>query len=190
MKETTNMLVCAEDLGTVPACVPKVLEQLRILGLRIPRWTKRYDSAGEPFVPLAAYPKLSVCAPSVHDTSTLRGWWNSEEDRKEDACGAFGLSDGCPDEIVPATAGRFIRAFAGASSLLCIFQLQDLFGLNADLVPADPALERINVPGTVSSENWTYRIPVTISELGQRTDVASRVRELLDERRRRPATLP
>ena len=25
------------------------------------------------------YPYLSVCTPSVHDTSTLRGWW--EEDR-------------------------------------------------------------------------------------------------------------
>jgi 4-alpha-glucanotransferase len=190
MKETTNMLVCAEDLGTVPACVPKVLEQLGILGLRIPRWTKRYDAPGEPFVPLVEYPTLSVCAPSVHDTSTLRGWWNREEDRKEDACRAFGLSDGCPDELAPDTAERFIRAFARASSLLCIFQIQDLFSLDSALLPEDPRLERINVPGTVSQENWTYRMPVTIRSLSRQTQVAARVREILTERRRRPATLP
>jgi 4-alpha-glucanotransferase len=190
MKETTNMLVCAEDLGTVPACVPKVLEQLGILGLRIPRWTKRYDAPREPFVPLVEYPKLSVCAPSVHDTSTLRGWWNSEEDRKEDACLAFDLSDGCPKELTPDTVDRFIRAFARTSSLLCIFQIQDLFSLDSTLVPQDPRLERINVPGTVSPDNWTYRMPVTIHDLDRQTEVATRVSELLSERRRRPATSP
>lgn len=32
MKDTTDMLVCAEDLGAVPACVPFVLGELGILG--------------------------------------------------------------------------------------------------------------------------------------------------------------
>ena len=33
--EATRMLVCAEDLGMVPDCVPWVINQLRILSLEI-----------------------------------------------------------------------------------------------------------------------------------------------------------
>lgn len=32
------MLVCGEDLGMVPKCVPPVLELIGILGLRIQRY--------------------------------------------------------------------------------------------------------------------------------------------------------
>lgn len=33
-----DMLVCGEDLGMVPACVPGVMDDLGILALRIQRW--------------------------------------------------------------------------------------------------------------------------------------------------------
>jgi len=82
LRDSTDMLVCAEDLGDVPRIVPEVLADLGILGLRIVRWSRDWDRAGPgtpaPFVPPERYPWLSVCTPSVHDTSTLRGWW--EED--------------------------------------------------------------------------------------------------------------
>src|SRR3569623_439755 len=82
------MLCCGEDLGMVPACVPPVMQQLNILGLRIQRYVmyrkilrlvrKSTDPKLE-FLHPADYPYMTVCTPSVHDTSTLRGWW--EEDR-------------------------------------------------------------------------------------------------------------
>ena len=78
LKAATSMLPCAEDLGAVPPCVPRVLEELGILGLRIPRWTRRWGEPGDPYVEPADYPRLTVCAPSVHDTSTLRDWWENE----------------------------------------------------------------------------------------------------------------
>jgi 4-alpha-glucanotransferase len=40
LKEATNMLVCGEDLGMVPACVPDVMKQLGILSLEIQRMPK------------------------------------------------------------------------------------------------------------------------------------------------------
>ena len=40
LKGSTNMLVCGEDLGMVPSCVPDVMKQLGILSLEIQRMPK------------------------------------------------------------------------------------------------------------------------------------------------------
>ena len=37
LKRATNMLICGEDLGMVPACVPEVIKRLGLLGLEIQR---------------------------------------------------------------------------------------------------------------------------------------------------------
>jgi 4-alpha-glucanotransferase len=41
LKRATNMLICGEDLGMVPHCVPDVMEQLGILSLEIQRMPKK-----------------------------------------------------------------------------------------------------------------------------------------------------
>ncbi|MFY7651243.1 MAG: 4-alpha-glucanotransferase, partial [Chitinophagaceae bacterium] len=76
LKRVTNMLICGEDLGLVPACVPDVMQQLGLLSLEIQRMPK--DPKREFFHPNDA-PYLSVVTPSTHDMSTIRGWW--EEDK-------------------------------------------------------------------------------------------------------------
>ncbi len=67
--------------------VPKVLADLEILGLRILRWSREYGKAapvrGPHSFPRASYPRLSVRTPSVHDTSTLRGWWEEDQEERE-----------------------------------------------------------------------------------------------------------
>src|SRR4030095_13573733 len=78
LKDATNMLVCGEDLGMVPHCVPEVMQQLGILSLEIQRMPKVLTK--EFFHPQEA-PYLSVVTPSTHDMSTIRGWW--EEDREK-----------------------------------------------------------------------------------------------------------
>src|SRR5208283_6061391 len=75
LKRVTNMLICGEDLGLVPLCVPVLMKELGLLSLEIQRMPK--DAHGE-FSRPADAPYLSVVAPSTHDMSTIRGWW--EED--------------------------------------------------------------------------------------------------------------
>lgn len=41
LKSASNMLVCAEDLGMIPACVPDVIEETSIIGLRVQRMPVR-----------------------------------------------------------------------------------------------------------------------------------------------------
>jgi 4-alpha-glucanotransferase len=71
------MLICGEDLGLVPSCVPQVMQSLGMLSLEVQRMPKANHKTF--FHPNDA-PYLSVVTPSSHDTSTIRGWW--EEDRE------------------------------------------------------------------------------------------------------------
>ncbi len=185
MKETTEMLPCAEDLGVVPESVPRVLEELGILGLRIPRWTRRYREPGEPFIPPGEYPRLSVCAASVHDTTTLRDWWENEADRE-----AFRRALGIPESPTPdysvAAAERVFAGLLRTGSILAMFQLQDFLALTPEFRTADPSEERINVPGTVTDTNWSYRTPFTLEDFRAHESLTEKIRALLRERHAAP----
>lgn len=190
MKGATDMLVCAEDLGDVPRCVPRVLDGLAILGLRIVRWAREYEKAppGQqaPFTPPSRYPQLSVCTPSVHDTSTIRGWWEEDPVERELFFRSLGESGACPTHMTARLLQRIIEHCCGAQSLLCMFQVQDLLDLDEGLWDRDPGAGRINVPGTVTEENWTWRMPLGVEALSQRPMLVAKIRALSAARRQRP----
>lgn len=158
LKSASKMMPCAEDLGAVPDCVPRVLEELGIPGLRVPRWMRQWNKPGQPFMPLAEYSKLSACTPSVHDTSTLRGWWELEDGRAEFAATYCPTLVTVPDRLDAATGAMVLKALAKAPSLLFVAQLQDLLDLSDRFRSVDPSLDRVNVPGIVDAFNWTWRM--------------------------------
>ncbi len=183
MQDTTGMLACAEDLGAIPDCVPDVLSDLGILGLRIPRWTRRWTEGGQPYISPADYPPLTVCAPSVHDTSTLREWWLSETDR-DAFWRTLGLDATAPSDYTPETARAILGALFEGSSRICVVQLQDLFALVAGMTMDEPEAERVNVPGTLSDFNWGYRANHTIEELLANDELTGAVHALATARRK------
>jgi 4-alpha-glucanotransferase len=176
------MLPCAEDLGSVPDCVPQVLKELGILGLRVLRWTRKWDEGGQPYISIGDYPELSVASPSVHDSSSIRGWWQSEADREGTwrfASASLGRDLGpCPDSLGADQVGLVLELVARSSSRFAVYPIQDIIAMSDKLRPADPADERINVPGTVGNENWTYRVPAGIDELLAEKKLLSRARSL------------
>jgi 4-alpha-glucanotransferase len=176
LTSSSKMIPCAEDLGAVPACVPRVLARLNILGLRVTRWFRAWDEAGQPYIPFDGYPELSVATPSVHDSSTLREWWNTEAD--QDVFAAFIGLPSLPKVYNPGTAKIILRHAASAASRFRVFQIQDLLHLSKAWYAADPASERINVPGTANAFNWTYRLPAPLSEIRKDSDVVQGVKEL------------
>ena len=176
MTASSSMLPCAEDLGAVPACVPRVLTQLNILGLRVVRWHREWGKEGQPFVPFEDYPELSVCTPAVHDSSCLREWWDREADQQQFS-GFLGVPS-LPKVYNPGTARIILSKIAAAVSRFRVFQIQDLLHLSTHWYAADPASERINIPGTYNDFNWTYRLPATVSELANDEDLIHFVAEL------------
>jgi 4-alpha-glucanotransferase len=173
---SSSMLPCAEDLGAVPDCVPKVLAKLNILGLRVLRWHMQWFAENQPYIPFEQYPELSVCTPAVHDSSTVREWWEREVDQGQlaDFLGFPSL----PKVYNPGTAKIILTKTASAASTFRIFQIQDLLHLSNKWYSQDPASERINIPGTTNEFNWTYRLPASIEEIGKDSWLVSTVAEL------------
>ncbi|MDR2964566.1 MAG: 4-alpha-glucanotransferase [Treponema sp.] len=174
--ESTSMLACAEDLGAVPACVPKILSRLKILGLRVVRWHRDWGGDGQPYVPFEDYPSLSVCTPAVHDSSTVREWWEIEADQQQFA-GFIGVPS-LPKKYNPGTAKIILSKAVSARSRFRVFQIQDLLHLSNNWYAKDPAQERVNVPGTTNDFNWTYRLPATMEEIIKDKELISSIREL------------
>jgi 4-alpha-glucanotransferase len=170
---SSSMLPCAEDLGAVPDCVPRVLTKLKILGLRVVRWYRKPDG---PFVPLEDYPELSVCTAAVHDSSTLREWWEREADQ-QGFCDFIGYPS-LPRIYNPGVAKVLLQRMAAAVSRFRVFQIQDLLHLSPQWYAEDPASERINVPGTATPFNWTYRLPTPIEEIAEDGDLIQAVADL------------
>jgi len=182
LKGAVPMLPCAEDLGAVPDCVPRALGELGILGLRVLRWSRRWNEAGQPYIAPSDYPRLSVACASVHDSSSLRQWWEDEADRGATwafAAACLGRELGpCPEKLGPAEVEVFLELVARANSLFAVYRIQDLIALSSDHRPEDPRSERINVPGTIGAGNWSYRMPASIEELGGDKALASRAKRL------------
>lgn len=74
MLESTTMLPCGEDLGTVPTCSYKVLEEFGIPGMDFQRYLKDNGM----FKAVEQYRKNSAAVISTHDSSLFINWWNFE----------------------------------------------------------------------------------------------------------------
>jgi 4-alpha-glucanotransferase len=176
LTEDVSMVACAEDLGVQTECVPRVLDKLKIFSLKVVRWERDWDAESQPYIPYGEYPQFSVCTTSVHDSTTLREWWNSEAEQGLFA--AFNGLPAMPKSYNPGIARVFLRQAAGAASNWRIFPIIDLLHLTPRWYADDSASERINVPGTSNEFNWTWRLPATIEEIGEDTELVNAVKEL------------
>jgi 4-alpha-glucanotransferase len=162
LKRVTNMLICGEDLGLVPACVPKVMRQLGLLGLEIQRMPK---SLNVEFSRPADAPYLSVVTPSTHDMSTIRGWWEEDKSLTQKIFNReLGLPGNAPEHCSTAINRAIVRQHLASPAMWSIFQLQDLLGMDEQLRRANVAAERINVPANPKNY-WRYRMHMTLEEL-------------------------
>jgi len=178
LKRVTNMLICGEDLGFVPACVPEVMRELGFLGLEIQRMPKNPDSE---FSRPAEAPYLSVVTPSTHDMSTVRGWWTEERALTRKFFNQeLGLRGEAPLECEPKIVEAVVRQHLASPAMWSIFQLQDLLGMDGHLRRADMDAERINVPA-IPNHYWRYRLHLTLEQLQREEAFTLRLAQLLRE---------
>jgi len=178
LKRATNMLVCGEDLGLVPHCVPAAMAGLGILGLEIQRMPKHL---GQEFSRPQDASYLSVVTPSSHDMSTIRGWW------KEDPAltqrfftSELGQVGRVPKDCTAWISRAIVRQHLASPAMWSIFQLQDLFGIDEMLRCDSPESERINVPAN-PRHYWRYRMHLTLEQLLQADAANSSLRQDLVE---------
>ncbi len=162
LKRSTRMLVCGEDLGMVPDCVPEVMKELAILGLEIERMPKSSNSR---FSHPNDAPYLSIVTPSTHDMSTIRGWWEENRENTQyfynHMLGHYGLApyfcEGWIDKEI-------VLQHLYSPAMLAIFQLQDLLGMDDTIRRQNPNDERINIPSD-PNHYWHYRMHLDLEKL-------------------------
>jgi 4-alpha-glucanotransferase len=182
---SVKMIPCGEDLGVNIDCVPSTMLNHQILGLRVLRWCRDWNKQNQPYIDFKNYTKLSVTTTSVHDSSTIRQWWDEEKDSVKEfiksSHSEFGINNDSSeinsyqieekarelaqkpfsDEI----AKIIMKISNETSSIWSISPLQDYLYSNKDLWLEKSQDERINIPGTVTKFNWTYRIPIDLENL-------------------------
>ena len=173
LKHSTNMLICGEDLGLVPECVPDVMWQLGILSLEIQRMPKKAQV--EFFHPNDA-PYMSVVTPSTHDMSTIRGWWEEDRNKTQRFYNTIMGRYGDAPYFCEAWINKeIVIQHLYSPAMWSIFQLQDWMGCDEKVRRADPNEERINIPAN-PNHYWKYRMHLTLEELLKQTEFNEAVR--------------
>ncbi len=132
----------AEDLGYVTSEVRRLQEDSGYPGMKVMQFA--FDSREESDYLPHTYPVNSVCYSGTHDNYTLAQWFT--ETAAEDIAFAkayLGLNE--EEGFVQGV----IRGCMGSVSKLCIVQMQDYLELGG--------FARMNFPGTLSQNNWTWR---------------------------------
>ena len=186
LTEATGMIPCGEDLGVGFECVPRVMKKLGILGLRVVRWCRKWDKEGQPYVPFEDYEPLSVCTTSVHDSSTMREWFNNSQFTINNSQLMEIKNEETESEISETISivnsqlsiVNLLSACKASKSTWFIPPLQDLLYINKKYWKENAEDERINVPGSVNPFNWTYRIPARLEELLEDNELCKIIKEL------------
>lgn len=179
--KSTKMLACAEDLGSIPECVPSVLEKLNILSLKVLRWEREWEKDGQPLRPLESYIQRSVTTTSVHDSSTLRGWWEQENGAALFEETGITIPKGSK-KYTPEIAAQVLAKVAQTPSAFLLIPAQDFLDLDAKYYPENPEDSRINIPGTVTEFNWTWRMPDTLENLIKNNSLVSAISTIVKQR--------
>jgi len=173
---STKMLVCGEDLGMIPSCVPQVMQQLGILSLEIERMPKTF---GVLFENLNAIPYQSVCTTSTHDMNPIRAWWTEDTENTQQYYQQVLWKQGiAPKECTTELAEQIIRTHLASPALWVVIPWQDWMSMNENLRAADPASERINIPSN-PEHYWRYRMHLPLEKLLSENSFNERIKGLV-----------
>lgn len=162
IQKSSDMLVCAEDLGMVPDMVEDVLKSREILALQVQRMPK---TSKDNFTHPKNAPYLCVVTPSTHDMSTLREWWEEDRNNTQEfynkLLGQYGTA---PFYCEPWISKEIVKQHLWSPAMWSVFLLQDLMGMDNGLRRENPAEERINLPAD-PNHYWNYRMHLTLESL-------------------------
>lgn len=179
--------VTAEDLGVIPGFVHASLARLEVPGYKVFRWEREWDVEGQPFRDPVTFPACAVATSGTHDTEPLVTWWeNAPVEEREavleipsvqmrlfDTDGAHATEEAGalpPETLSAAIHDALIDTLNASGADLLILPMQDVFGWS----------DRINLPATVSADNWTWKMPWPVERLAiepEAVAVAARLRE-------------
>ena len=140
-KQLGQLPIIAEDLGLITPDVVALIEACGFPRMKVLVFGFGGDGTHE-FLP-HNYPANTIVYTSTHDTDTARGWWNNAKESEQHFAGSYLACDAAGFHWAA------IRACMNSVSSLAVFPLQDVLGL--------PTQDRMNLPGTLTNANWSWR---------------------------------
>ena len=169
-RELGDLPLVAENLGEITPPVERLRRELKLPGMAVMQFAFDADEPRSPYK-LARHQEDDIVYTGTHDHDTARGWYESlDADSRaefEREVAAAGI-----DEDEPWWS--LIRLTMTSRCRTCMLQMQDVLGLGSEA--------RMNTPGTVGPQNWSWRM-----EKGALTsNLAARLREATQASHRLP----
>ena len=174
------------------------MKALAVPGIDVQRLARDWNGT-QGFLPQEDYRFLAVATLSTHDTTNWNAWWEKESTREErEKLWKYLRLDGpvreIADQEVTGAALRFILRTKSIFSIQLIFDWlnlsgssnkneiaeQDTLAMTKNILTGDQSWFRINKPGTVSGENWSLLLPISLEDLLNH-EVCAKIRNLVAE---------
>ncbi|KPE49896.1 4-alpha-glucanotransferase [Chryseobacterium indologenes] len=173
----TKMLICGEDLGMVPSCVPVVMDELAIIALKV----QRMPSENIPFYNPKNAGYMNVVTASSHDSSTLRQWWKESPALTQKYFNQQLIQYGkAPEEMDAYLAEIIMKQHLYNDAMLAIFPIQEFLATDPELTNKNIDNERINDPA-VFPHYWRYRMHLKLEELKDSTNFNEKIKHWIND---------
>ncbi len=142
-----NVPIIAEDLGEITADVDELREAFGLPGMRILQFAfDAEEGRNLMYLPHNHEPN-SVVYTGTHDNDTTRGWYAARTEAERQSVDQY-LGRTCSEESV---AWELIRTAWASVCRLAVAPMQDVLNLGTEA--------RMNLPGVIGPENWSWRLP-------------------------------
>lgn len=162
MLRNSIMLPIGEDLGTIPPEVRDCLKSLGICSTKVMRWERRWNSDSS-FIPVEDYIPESMTTVSTHDSETLAQWWHDHPEEAQTFAASMGWE--YQTQITEQQRQAILRASHRSGSIFHINLLNEYLALIPGMTWDQFTDERINIPGTISDFNWSYRFRPSVEDI-------------------------
>ncbi len=167
-RELGDLPLVAENLGEITPAVERLRHELNLPGMAVMQFAFDPDEPDSPYK-LPRHEESDFVYTGTHDHDTARGWYETlgaesraEFDREVAAAG-----------ILDDPWWSLIRLTMTSRCRTCMVQMQDVLGLGSEA--------RMNTPGTVGPQNWSWRMepdaltPALATRLRNATAAANRL---------------
>jgi 4-alpha-glucanotransferase len=169
--ELGELPLVAENLGEITPAVEKLRHDLNLPGMAVMEFAFDPDEPDSPYK-LERHEEGDVVYTGTHDHDTARGWYEDlgapSREEFESELARLGI-----DEAEPWWG--LVRLAMSSRCRTCMVQMQDVLGLGSEA--------RMNTPGTVGPQNWTWRMeagaltPELAARLRAATESADRLND-------------
>jgi 4-alpha-glucanotransferase len=160
--------------------IDRTIQNLGVCGVKslFQLLRKTYD--GHVFLDLSIPPPQSVTTTALHEGEPIRLWWQNHPPQSREIAKSLGWT--YDPLLARAKVFELLQLGFNTASLFHLNLLEDYLDLVGELSPQDPTLERVNIPGTISDFNWSFRFIASLEQIVSNHFLRDNIRNLINKK--------